>query len=647
MWNAENLFYSDMKNGFNSILKHAFLLGMMPSLFSLRTVAILAAYIFITFVSLLVAFLLRFDFDFSKISECDLSFPRVFWIVLPFKIFFLASFGQFKGLLSYFHVQDMVRIFWAMLFASLAVIAVSCMFFGGTLIPRGVILGDFVLSTVGFSFMRLSMRMYREYFMRDTVHFVRKKRVAIIGAGDLGVTLASDLLARKSMGITPVVFLDDDPAKIGHQILGLEVLKLKCNFDSLVSSYKIDRVIIAISAFPRTKISEITTAFSRLGVETSIVPSYYELASGYAKVSNFHEVAIEDILGRQQIPLDTHSIDGMIKNKVVMVTGAGGSIGSELCKQIAAKSPSLLILLDHCEVQLFQIEQKIIRGEYGINIKPLVGSVADEKRMERIISKYRPQLIFHAAAHKHVPMMESQPSEALKNNTFGTWNIAELASKYGVEKFLLISTDKAINPTNVMGASKRLAEKAVQAIQNREGNKTQFVAVRFGNVLGSSGSVIPTFKRQISEGGPVTVTHPDVTRYFMTIPEAVGLVLQCAAQAEGGEIFVLDMGEPVKVIDLARHMIRLSGYEPDVDIKIKIIGLRPGEKLYEELQHKNESLVKTANPRIFGFVSQPPSYDEMKSVVEEIKQTADKRDINDLKRFIFKNVPEYRAQFYD
>ncbi len=636
-----------MKNGFNSILKRTFWIEIVPSLFSLRTAVLLSAYIFMAFVSILVSFMLRFDFDFSKMSDFNLSLLRVCTVVLPFKIFFLALFGQFKNLFSYSQIQDILRIFWAMLLAATAIFAVNYFVFAGKLIPRGVILEDFVLSVVAFSFIRLSLRMYREYFMRDTLHSVRKKRVAIIGAGDLGVMLASDLLARKSMGITPVVFLDDDPAKIGHQILGLEVLKLKCNFDSLVSSYKIDRAIIAISSLSRTKISEITTAFSRLGVETSIVPSYYELASGYAKVSNFREVAIEDILGRQQIPLDTHSIDGMIKNKVVMVTGAGGSIGSELCKQIAAKSPSLLILLDHCEVQLFQIEQKIIRGEYGINIKPLVGSVADEKRMERIISKYHPQLIFHAAAHKHVPMMESQPSEALKNNTFGTWNIAELASKYGVEKFLLISTDKAINPTNVMGASKRLAEKAVQAIQNKEGNKTQFVAVRFGNVLGSSGSVIPTFKRQISEGGPVTVTHPEVTRYFMTIPEAVGLVLQCAAQAEGGEIFVLDMGEPVKVIDLARHMIRLSGYEPDVDIKIKIIGLRPGEKLYEELQHKNESLVKTANPRIFGFVAQPPSYDEMKTVVEEIKQTADRRDINDLKRFIFKNVPEYKAQFYD
>ena len=618
---------------------------MVPSFVSFRTLAVFCIYVVLAFFSLIMSFMLRFDFNFSSIDKFDVM--DVFWVFLPIKIFLLAVFGQFKGLLTFFHIPDLLRIFWAMICSSLALYAVNTAVFDGLLVPRGVILTDFVLSTIFYSFFRLSMRMYRERFMRDTLHVVRKKRVAIIGAGDVGTSLASDLLSRRNMGLLPVVFLDEDKSKIGKQILGIEVVDLNRNFATLVNSYKIDRAIIAISNFSKVRIAEITSSFSKIGVETGIVPSYYDLASGFAKVSNFREVAIEDILGREQVPLDSHAIDEMVKNKVVMVTGAGGSIGSELCRQIAMKSPSLLIMVDHCEVQLFQIEQKIIRGEYGINIKPLVGSVSDERRMDRIISTYKPQIIFHAAAHKHVPMMESQPGEALKNNTYGTWNIAKIASTHGVEKFLLISTDKAINPTNVMGATKRLAEKAIQAMQNRKGNSTQFVAVRFGNVLGSSGSVIPTFKRQIEEGGPVTVTHPEVTRYFMTIPEAVGLVLQCGAQAVGGEIFVLDMGDPVKVIDLARHMIRLSGFEPDTDIKIKIIGLRPGEKLYEELQHKNEELVKTSHPRIFGFISKPPSYSEMKRVVEQIKLNADNLCINDLKRFIFENVPEYKAQFYD
>ncbi len=634
-----------MKNSFYSTLKHIFLVGMVPSFVSFRTLAVFCIYVVLAFFSLIMSFMLRFDFNFSSIDKFDVM--DVFWVFLPIKIFLLAVFGQFKGLLTFFHIPDLLRIFWAMICSSLALYAVNTAVFDGLLVPRGVILTDFVLSTIFYSFFRLSMRMYRERFMRDTLHVVRKKRVAIIGAGDVGTSLASDLLSRRNMGLLPVVFLDEDKSKIGKQILGIEVVDLNRNFATLVNSYKIDRAIIAISNFSKVRIAEITSSFSKIGVETGIVPSYYDLASGFAKVSNFREVAIEDILGREQVPLDSHAIDEMVKNKVVMVTGAGGSIGSELCRQIAIKSPSLLIMVDHCEVQLFQIEQKIIRGEYGINIKPLVGSVSDERRMDRIISTYKPQIIFHAAAHKHVPMMESQPGEALKNNTYGTWNIAEIASTHGVEKFLLISTDKAINPTNVMGATKRLAEKAIQAMQNRKGNSTQFVAVRFGNVLGSSGSVIPTFKRQIEEGGPVTVTHPEVTRYFMTIPEAVGLVLQCGAQAVGGEIFVLDMGDPVKVIDLARHMIRLSGFEPDTDIKIKIIGLRPGEKLYEELQHKNEELVKTSHPRIFGFISKPPSYSEMKRVVEQIKLNADNLCINDLKRFIFENVPEYKAQFYD
>ncbi len=634
-----------MKNSFYSTLKHIFLVGMVPSFVSFRTLAVFCIYVVLAFFALIMSFMLRFDFNFSSIDKFDVM--DVFWVFLPIKIFLLAVFGQFKGLLTFFHIPDLLRIFWAMICSSLALYAVNTAVFDGLLVPRGVILTDFVLSTIFYSFFRLSMRMYRERFMRDTLHVVRKKRVAIIGAGDVGTSLASDLLSRRNMGLLPVVFLDEDKSKIGKQILGLEVVDLNRNFATLVNSYKIDRAIIAISNFSKVRIAEITSSFSKIGVETGIVPSYYDLASGFAKVSNFREVAIEDILGREQVPLDSHAIDEMVKNKVVMVTGAGGSIGSELCRQIAMKSPSLLIMVDHCEVQLFQIEQKIIRGEYGINIKPLVGSVSDERRMDRIISTYKPQIIFHAAAHKHVPMMESQPGEALKNNTYGTWNIAEIASTHGVEKFLLISTDKAINPTNVMGATKRLAEKAIQAMQNRKGNSTQFVAVRFGNVLGSSGSVIPTFKRQIEEGGPVTVTHPEVTRYFMTIPEAVGLVLQCGAQAVGGEIFVLDMGDPVKVIDLARHMIRLSGFEPDTDIKIKIIGLRPGEKLYEELQHKNEELVKTSHPRIFGFISKPPSYSEMKRVVEQIKLNADNLCINDLKRFIFENLPEYKAQFYD
>jgi len=636
-----------MKNRCYNFLRRILLVGMIPDVVSWRTAAILVVYSSIISFAIVFAFFMRFDFSFSRVGMFNVF--HLLFLVLPIKLFFLVVFGQFKGMLTFFHIPDLIKIFWAMMCAS-GLIFVLNLFAAGNevfFMPRGVVLSDFMLSVILLTSFRAGLRVYRERMMRDKVHIRTNKRVAIIGAGDVGTSLAADLLSRKNLGIQPVVFLDDDCKKIGLQILGLEVMNLKSDFATLARSYRIDRAIIAISNMSSARIGEITAGFSKLGIETSIVPSYFDLASGFAKVSNIREVAIEDVLGRDPVRLDAVSIDEMIKGKIVMVTGAGGSIGRELCRQIAVKAPSMLIMVDHCEVQLFQVEQQIILGEFGITIKPLVASVADENRMDFIISHYRPNLIFHAAAHKHVPMMESQPGEALKNNTFGTWNIASIASKYDVEKFLLISTDKAINPTNVMGATKRLAEMSVQAMQRKKGNKTQFVAVRFGNVLGSSGSVIPTFKRQIESGGPVTVTHPEVTRYFMTIPEAVGLVLQCASQAMGGEIFVLDMGEPVKVIDLARHMIRLSGFEPDIDIKIKIVGLRPGEKLYEELQHKNELLSKTGHPRIFGFVSEPPSYDVMKGVVDEIKGIADKRSVNELKHFIFKTVPEYKAQFYD
>lgn len=605
-----------------------------------------AIYMAIEFLSLAAAFLLRFDFSFKPIGKFISA--DIIAVIFGIKLFSLLIFGQFKWLLSFFHMPDLIKIFWAMTLSSAAILFLNCFEISAiSAMPKSVLMADYLFSLILFSAFRLALRVCRERMVKDKFHSRVDKRVAIIGAGEVGTAIASNFLAHKGLGITPVVFLDEDETKIGKEVMGLEVADLGENFSRLAKRFGIDKAIIAISNLPRQKIGEISAKFAKIGVETSIVPSYYDLTMGFAKVSNLREVSITDVLGRETVSLSSPIVDSMIKGKTILVTGAGGSIGSELCRQIAIKAPSLLILLDHCEVQLFQIEQNLIRGEYGVPLKPLVGSVADKSRMENIISKYKPDIIFHAAAHKHVPMMESQPGEALKNNTLGTWDLASIASAHNVEKFILISTDKAINPTNVMGATKRLAEKSIQAMQSRPGNKTQFAAVRFGNVLGSSGSVIPTFKRQISEGGPVTVTHPEVTRYFMTIPEAVGLVLQCGAQARGGEIFALDMGEPVKVIDLARQMIRLSGFEPDIDIKIKIIGLRPGEKLYEELQHKNESLEKTGHPRIFGFISEMPKYADMEKVVAEIREAADTKTINELKNLIKEKVPEYSAQIYE
>lgn len=617
--------------------------------FGTRAVSVLfAVYTLIILLSLAGAYLVRFDFSLDivlKVLEGEHVF-RMFATIWGVNMLFLYAFGQFKTYLASFHLPDMVKIFWAMTFAGFAVLFIC--FTGWLHIPRGVLLIAYVSNLILIFLFRISLRVYKESELEDTPEGKHHpKKIVIIGAGDIGSTLASDLIARRSMGIKPVLFLDDDKEKCGRQILGLDVVKTPEDFSELKAKYGIDRAVIASVRFSAKRIGEITAALRKVNLEVSIVPSYHDLVSGKVRVSKMREIDIQDVLGRDPVNLDSEKIDAMIKGRVVMVTGAGGSIGSELCRQIVSRGADTLIMVDHCEVQLFKAQQDLLSEGCGSIIKALVGNVTDANRMERIISRFNPSMIFHAAAHKHVPMMEYQPGEALKNNVLGTWTVAELASKHNVEKFLLISTDKAINPTNVMGATKRLAEKVVQSMQERPGNKTQFVAVRFGNVLGSSGSVIPTFKKQIAEGGPVTVTHPDVTRYFMTIPEAVGLVLQCCAQAFGGEIFVLDMGEPVKIMDLARQMIRLSGYEPNIDIKIKIVGLRPGEKLYEELQHKNESFVKTGHPRIFGFISEMATYDEVSKIVGEVRKVADTESVNNLKDFIHKYISEYNVQYYD
>jgi FlaA1/EpsC-like NDP-sugar epimerase len=380
---------------------------------------------------------------------------------------------------------------------------------------------------------------------------------------------------------------------------------------------------------------------SRLKFTT--VPSLDQLATGKV-LSQLREVNIEDLLGRETVELEKHTIRGYLENRVVMVTGAGGSIGQELCRQIADFQPLQILLVEQCEVQLFQIEQELIELGHGPIIQPLIADILDRPRMEQIFNQFCPSVVFHAAAHKHVPMMERQPVEAIKNNTLGSAQLAEMASEHGIERFVMISTDKAINPTNVMGATKRLAELFVQALQNSGSNCTKFMAVRFGNVLGSSGSVIPTFKRQIAAGGPVKVTHPEVTRFFMTIPEAVGLVLQSGAQGLGGEIFILDMGQPIKVADLARQLIELSGLRPDEDIAIQYVGLRPGEKLYEELRHHAEDLAPTQHPKILRLQSEPLSFEKIQKRLRELQGCLHTLPANELKILLKQEIPEYQPQ---
>jgi len=404
---------------------------------------------------------------------------------------------------------------------------------------------------------------------------------------------------------------------------------------------RITELLITLPQVNPKRVREIVDIGREIGARLQIVPSFTQLASGEVKIEQSRPVAIEDLLGRAPVNLDSDEIGRLLKDRVVLVTGAGGSIGSELCRQVLSHGPRMLAMIDQTEIALFEIEQELMKTDQGSRLVPLIADVADEAAVRAAMARVRPEIIFHAAAHKHVPLMERQPGEAIKNNTLASAGLMAIASEFGVSRFVFISTDKAINPTSVMGCSKRLSEKALQARQVVEGNRTTFMAVRFGNVLGSSGSVIPTFKRQIAQGGPVTVTHPDMTRYFMTIPEAVGLVLQTATQGRGGEIFVLDMSQPVKIVDLARNMIELSGYRPDGDIEIRFTGLRPGEKLFEELRHTDETHEATEHARIFKLRASREDPHDVDLWLRELRIVAALEDPREIKVALKRLVPEY------
>ncbi|HEY5552531.1 MAG TPA: nucleoside-diphosphate sugar epimerase/dehydratase [Opitutaceae bacterium] len=550
------------------------------------------------------AYEIRWDFD----TPPDFVAQRavLIWTIVGCKLLLLHSFGQFRSMLSYFSLADFSGIVVAMSAASGIMLGLWYFAEPAAAPPRGVILADFVFSIGLLAAFRLSLRMMRSRVIdQNKSGRVFERRIGILGAGDVGSALAKDLLARRGSGLRPVVFLDDDSVKIGRSLHGLAVRGPISGLADVAKENQLNEIIIAMPSATPKKIKEIVDLCRHLGLKVELVPSVTQLALGEVKIDRVRPVELEDLLGREPVNLDSDEIARLIEGRTVLVTGAGGSIGAELCRQILANKPRELVLVEQTEIALFDVEGDLAARAAGIPWHGLIADVTDEARMAGILATHRPELVFHAAAHKHVPLMERQPGEALKNNTLGTAHLARLASGHGVGRFILISTDKAINPTSVMGVSKRLAEKAIQAVQHSPENKTVFMAVRFGNVLGSSGSVIPVFKKQITQGGPVTVTHPDVTRYFMTIPEAVGLVLQAATQGTGGEIFVLDMGAPVKIHDVARQLIELSGYRPGVDIEIEFVGLRPGEKLFEELQHSEESHEATPHPRVLRLKNAP------------------------------------------
>ena len=511
-------------------------------------------------------------------------------------------------------------------------------------VPRSYYIFYFLFNVATTIVTRFAYRFFRQMKQRSQRPNRDYIRTMVIGAGDAGNMIIKELQNSKHLRDKVVCVIDDSPTKKGKYINGIEIVGGRDRIVESARKYKVDQIIIALPSVSKKETKDIIRICHETSCKLKVLPGMYQLIKEEVIISQLREVSIEDLLGRDSVQIDLDSVKGYLRNKVVMVTGGGGSIGSELCRQIAKCRPKCLIIYDIYENNAYDIQQELKKQHPNLHLEVLIGSVRNTSRIESVMQLYRPNIVFHAAAHKHVPLMEDSPNEAIKNNVFGTYKTARAADKYGVEKFVLISTDKAVNPTNIMGASKRMCEMIIQMFSRH--SKTEYVAVRFGNVLGSNGSVIPLFKKQIAEGGPVTVTHPDIIRYFMTIPEAVSLVLQAGAYARGGEIFVLDMGEPVRIADLAKNLIRLSGYTLGVDMNIEYTGLIPGEKLFEELLIEEEGLQKTENELI--FIGKPLEFDEdefLKNLGRLEEAIAEERF--DVKEIVSEIIPTYHIRKED
>lgn len=582
---------------------------------------------------------IRYEFSFNSIPVTDME--QVLHYTIPNTIMTLIVFAiarMYRGVWRHASSSELVNIILGNAVAS--AIQIVCAYMLKLTLPRSSYLIYYFAMVIGTSCVRFSyviLNVFNEK-MVDLTGGKKGINVMLIGAGAAGTSILRETEESRYLNLKVKCIIDDNPAKQGKYLRGIPIVGTREDIPDKVEEYNIQEIIVAIPSLGNVKMKEILDICKETQCKTRIIPGIYQFINGDVSVSKLREVQIEDLLGREPIQVNLDEIMGYVQNKVIMVTGGGGSIGSELCRQIAAHNPKRLIILDIYENNAYDIQQELKRKYPDLDLEVLIGSVRNTHRMNNIFEKYRPNIVYHAAAHKHVPLMEDSPNEAIKNNVFGTFKTAEAADRYGAEKFVLISTDKAVNPTNIMGASKRMCEMIVQMFARH--SKTNFVAVRFGNVLGSNGSVIPLFKKQIAAGGPVTVTHPDIIRYFMTIPEAVSLVLQAGAYAKGGEIFVLDMGKPVKILDLATNLIKLSGYKVGEDIKIEFTGLRPGEKLYEELLMSEEGLQETDNKLI--HIGKPIEFDE-----EEFrKQLAvldkmSKEDSPQIKEAVRKVVPTY------
>ena len=585
---------------------------------------------------------IRSDFSFNSIySEYLDSFE---WVVIPniaFTLGFFVVWKLYKSVWRYASANELINIVCATACTSVAQVTIC--YVTDNVLPRSCYVLYWFLLTVFACCIRFGYRILRIINNKRAAIMEGNRRVntMVIGAGAAGNMILKEIESSQYLNIQVKCIIDDQPGCHGKLLRGIPIVGGRDSISDAVRQYGINEIIFAIpSANVQTR-KEILDICKETGCKLRTLPGMYQLINGDVSVSKLKEVEIEDLLGREPVQINTEEILGYVKGKKVMVTGGGGSIGSELCRQIASHSPKQLVIVDIYENNAYEIEQELLRKYPELDLAVLIASVRNTNRINKIFETYRPDIVYHAAAHKHVPLMETSPNEAIKNNVFGTCKTAQAADRYGVDKFVLISTDKAVNPTNIMGASKRLCEMVIQMMNQR--SRTNFVAVRFGNVLGSNGSVIPLFKQQIAEGGPVTVTHPDIIRYFMTIPEAVSLVLQAGAYAQGGEIFVLDMGEPVRILDLAENLIKLSGYKVGEDIKIEFTGLRPGEKMYEELLMDDEGLKKTANRMI--YIGKPIEFDEEK-FEEQLERLARevKQESGDVRKTVKEMVGTYQYE---
>ena len=589
----------------------------------------------------LLALWVRFDFSFSKIEP---QYSDVMWKFLPFHILItlclFAMFRLYNSIWLFAGVTELESIFIVSVFSTIAQVLLFTI--GKANYPRScyVMYAMFLMALT--TMIRFSYRFLRRV-KRKRVLNQKGTNVMIIGAGEAGSMLIREMMNSHFLNKKVCCIIDDAPDKQGSFVDGIKVVGTRYNILEMVQKFSITEIVIAMPSVSKKTLKELLDICKETTCEIKILPGLYQFVNGDVSIGNLRKVEVEDLLGREPIRVDTDSIMGYVTGKVVLVTGGGGSIGSELCRQIANHQPKQLIIVDIYENNAYEIQQELLRNHPELNLLVLIASVRNTARMNYIFETYHPEIVYHAAAHKHVPLMEVSPNEAIKNNVFGTLKTVQAADKHGAKRFVLISTDKAVNPTNIMGATKRICEMIVQTYNKR--SNTEFVAVRFGNVLGSNGSVIPLFKKQIEAGGPVTVTHPDIIRYFMTIPEAVSLVLQAGAYAKGGEIFVLDMGEPVKILDLATNLIKLSGYIPGEDIAIEFTGLRPGEKLYEELLMKEEGMQETENKLI--HIGKPIEMDDEKFLndLKDLYQVVLKEPAKtEIRQHVKRIVPTYVMQ---